>query len=120
MEITTGNFRLAHAADGDWRALVEDCIEQLADASPAANLGFVYVTDALDESFERIAGRLRDATGIDDWVGTIGFGVCVGGREYFDQPAMTRSSSASRQKPMPQPCSTRLGSRPERTPRPRR
>ena len=88
MEITTGNFRLAHAADGDWRALVEDCIEQLADVPPAANLGFVYVTDALDESFERIARRLRDATGIDDWVGTIGFGVCVGGREYFDRPAM--------------------------------
>ena len=88
MEITTGNFRFAHAADGDWRALVEDCIKQLADASPTANLGFVYVTDKLDESFERIAGRLRDATGIDDWVGTIGFGVCVGGREYFDRSAM--------------------------------
>ncbi len=88
MEITTGNFHLAHAADGDWRALVEDCIEQLADVPPAANLGFVYVTDALDESFERIARRLREATGIDDWVGTIGFGVCVGGREYFDRPAM--------------------------------
>ena len=88
MEITTGNFRLAHAADGDWRALVEDCIEQLADVPSAANLGFVYVTDALDESFEPIAQRLREATGVDDWVGTIGVGVCVGGREYFDRPAI--------------------------------
>ncbi len=88
MEITTGNFRLAHAADGDWRALVEDCIEQLADVPSAANLGFVYVTDALDESFEPSAQRLREATGVDDWVGTIGVGVCVGGREYFDRPAI--------------------------------
>ena len=88
MEITTGNFRLAHATDGDWRALVDDCIKQLSGASPSANLGFVYVTDKLDETFERIAGRLREATGIDDWVGTIGFGVCVGGREYFDRSAM--------------------------------
>ncbi len=88
MDITTGNFRLAHAADGDWRALVDDCIAQLADDSAPANLGFVYVTDALDDSFEHITQRLRDATGIDDWVGTIGFGVCVGGREYFDRPAM--------------------------------
>ncbi len=88
MDITTGNFRLAHAADGDWRALVEDCIEQLADVPSAANLGFVYVTDALDESFEPIARRLREATGVDDWVGTIGVGVCVGGREYFDRPAI--------------------------------
>ena len=88
MDITTGNFRLAHAADGDWRALVEDCIEQLADVPSAANLGFVYVTDTLDESFEPIAQRLREATGVDDWVGTIGVGVCVGGREYFDRPAI--------------------------------
>lgn len=88
MDITTGNFRLAHAADGDWRALVEDCIEQLADVPSAANLGFVYVTDALDDSFGPIAQRLREATGVDDWVGTIGVGVCVGGREYFNRPAI--------------------------------
>ncbi len=88
METTTGNFRIAHAADGDWHALVESCIDQLGDVPAAANLGFLYVTDAFDDSFDRIAGRLRDATGIDDWVGTIGFGVCVGGREYFDRPAM--------------------------------
>jgi len=88
MEITAGDFRLAHAGNGEWRDLVEDCIEQLSDVPSTANLGFVYVTDALDESFERIAQRLREATGVDDWVGTIGFGVCVGGREYFDRPAI--------------------------------
>jgi small ligand-binding sensory domain FIST len=88
MEITARDFRVAHAGDGEWRALVEDCIEQLGDVPPSANLGFLYVTDALDESFERISERLREATGVKDWVGTIGFGVCVGGREYFDRPAM--------------------------------
>ena len=79
---------MAHAGEGEWRALVEDCIEQLGDVPPSANLGFLYVTDSLDESFERISERLREATGVKDWVGTIGFGVCVGGREYFDRPAM--------------------------------
>ena len=88
MEITARDFRVAHAGDGEWRALVEDCIEQLGDIPSSANLGFLYVTDALDESFERIAERLGEATGVKDWVGTIGFGVCVGGREYFDRPAM--------------------------------
>jgi len=88
MEITTGNFHLAHAADGDWSALVNDCIKQLTGVSSTANLGFLYVTDKLDESFERIAGSLREATGIEDWVGTIGFGVCVGGCEYFDRSAI--------------------------------
>ena len=88
MEITTGNFRLAHAADGDWQALADDCIDQLSDLPATSNLGFIYVTDALDESYDRIARRLAHATGITDWVGTIGFGVCIGGREYFDRPAV--------------------------------
>ena len=88
MQTTTGSFRLAHAADGDWESLADNCIAQLAGLPDGANLGFLYVTDTLDESYERIARRLREATGIEDWVGTIGFGVCVGGREYFDRPAM--------------------------------
>jgi len=53
-----------------------------------ANLGFVYVTDMLDDELSQIADRLRETTGVENWVGTIGFGVMVGGHEYFDRPAM--------------------------------
>ena len=88
MDTTTGNFRLAHAADGDWRELADNCLRQLAELPATSNLGFLYVTDALDEAYPRIAKRLSEATGIDDWIGTIGFGVCIGGREFFDRPAM--------------------------------
>jgi small ligand-binding sensory domain FIST len=31
---------------------------------------------------------LRRATGIECWIGTLGFGICVTGREYFDVPAL--------------------------------
>ncbi len=89
METETRKFRLGHAADGDWESLTADCVEQLGGAPPGANLGFVYVTDALADDFEAVWRRLREATGIENWVGTIGFGVCVGGREYFDRPAVT-------------------------------
>ena len=89
MTTTIGDFRLAHGAGSDGRTLTESCIEQLGSVPAGANLGFLYVTDALGDEFQKISERLREATGIADWVGTIGFGVCVGGHEYFDRPAMT-------------------------------
>ena len=88
METTTQTFRLGHAADADWETLVRSCLEQIGDVPSGANLGFVYVTDTLDGDLPLIADRLREATGVEHWVGTIGFGVMVGGREYFETPAM--------------------------------
>jgi small ligand-binding sensory domain FIST len=94
METALGKFRLAHAAGGDWETLTQDCLDQFGDGKLAANLGFLYVTDELSEDFENIWRMLREATGITDWVGTIGLGVCVGGMEYFDMPAITVLSCA--------------------------
>ena len=88
METTMQTFRLGHAADADWETLVRSCLAQIGDVPAGANLGFVYVTDTLDGDLPLIADRLRDATGVEDWVGTIGFGVMVGGKEYFETPAM--------------------------------
>lgn len=88
METTTQTFRLGHAADADWETLVRSCLAQIGDVPSGANLGFVYVTDTLDGDLPLIADRLREATGVEHWVGTVGFGVMVGGREYFETPAM--------------------------------
>lgn len=88
METATQTFRLGHAADADWETLVKSCLAQIGDVPTGANLGFVYVTDTLDSDLPLIADRLRDETGVAHWVGTIGFGVMVGGREYFETPAM--------------------------------
>lgn len=88
METATQTFRLGHAADADWETLVNSCLAQIGDVPTGANLGFVYVTDTLDGDLPLIADRLRDATGVEHWVGTVGFGVMVGGREYFETPAM--------------------------------
>lgn len=87
MTIQTQGFRSGHAGGGDWESIAERCIEQLGSTA-GATLGFVYATDLLADSFEKIVERLKDATGISDWVGTIGFGVCVGGKEYFNTAAM--------------------------------
>tara|TARA_B100000686_G_scaffold354979_1_gene468658 strand:- start:1626 stop:2756 length:1131 start_codon:yes stop_codon:yes gene_type:complete len=81
-------FRMGHAAESDWESLTNSCLAQLEPCPKGSNLGFVYVTDILEEDFPLIADKLRDKTGIEDWVGTVGFGVMVGGKEYFDLPAI--------------------------------
>lgn len=88
MHITTHSFASAHAQGDDWQTLARECLDGLGELPKGANLGFLYTTDTLDEDFSRIAGKMREATGIADWVGTIGFGICVSGQEYFDTPAM--------------------------------
>ncbi len=88
METAIKTFQLGHAADADWETLTRSCLDQIGAVPPGANLGFVYVTDTLDGDLPLIADRLRDETGVAHWVGTVGFGVMVGGREYFETPAM--------------------------------
>ncbi len=88
METITRAFRVAHASGGDWEKLTQACLAGIGMPPDGANFGFVYVTDSLDEDMHRIVDALRAATGIQSWVGTIGFGVCVNGEELFDLPAM--------------------------------
>lgn len=79
-------FAFAHAAGGDWRECVERCCERLG--RPGGGLGFVYFTDALVGSSAEILARLRERTGVADWVGTVGTGILATGTEYQDQPAV--------------------------------
>lgn len=87
MTSTTPGFRIAHAGGGEWQGLVDECLAGLGQTEDAT-LGFVYLTDTLSEAADQILARLKSETGVRDWVGTVGFGVCVGGKEYFDTPAI--------------------------------
>ena len=81
-------FKVAHATAENWAQAAKDCTDIVADLADAATLGFVYVTDAFAEDLASILTYLRQKTGVDNWVGTVGIGICAGGREYFDQPAV--------------------------------
>ena len=85
-------LRIAHAAASDWRQAVEDCAVALGETPEAeagqTDLGFLYVTDAYAADMGEILDVLRGATEIEQWVGTVGIGVCATGTEYFDEPAM--------------------------------
>ncbi len=81
-------FRVGHAAADDWEGAVDACLAQIGAVPAAANLGFLYVADALSEDLALILDRLRAATGMPHWVGTVGVGICATGAEYYGQPAL--------------------------------
>ena len=81
-------FLYAHSAGPGLDQLLEDCLEQLGDIPPEATLGFIYVTDHLGEELGTIIRRLKDETGIQNWVGSLGMAVIASNQEYYDQPAI--------------------------------
>ena len=88
-------FRTAYAALDDWRSAAERVASGLGrggDGAPA--VGFVYVADRFAESFQEIITHLRKATGVRDWVGSIGIGILAEGEELNDQPAIVAAVAA--------------------------
>ena len=81
-------FLLAHGAGQSGDQLLSDCLNQLGDIPPEANFGFLYLSDDLVDTAAALIDRLKQATGITAWVGTVGIGIIGGGTEYYDEPAM--------------------------------
>lgn len=81
-------FSFGHAAGGDWRTAVDRCLAGLEPVPERGNLGLLYVTDMLAGNMGQVLDRLRAATGVTHWVGTVGIGICATGIEYYDQPAV--------------------------------
>ena len=81
-------FKYAYAADADWRKAVETCVAGLGQLDGSDTLGFIYVTEPFSINLANIERALREATGVGDWVGSVGLGICVPDHEYFDVPAI--------------------------------
>jgi small ligand-binding sensory domain FIST len=81
-------FLVAHAAAENWRDAAGKIILELQPVTAAYRLGFLYVSDAFAPQLKEISIFLRRTTGVPHWVGTVGFGVCATGTEYFNEPAM--------------------------------
>ena len=78
-------FHLGVASGPAPRKLVNDCLQQLDVVRGQFQLGFVYANDALSDDFEDIIARLKQETGVQHWIGTLGMGVCSTGAEFYDQ-----------------------------------
>ncbi len=86
-------YKYAYSDAEGWagiaRGLVDGLLsgEDLTHEDCESLLGFLYVTDVISEDMGSILTYLRQTTGIDDWVGATGIGVCATGVEFFDRPA---------------------------------
>ena len=80
-------FALAHAADGTSVQLAEQCAAQLR-GDDDHTLGFLYVTDPLSGSLDEIVEILKTNTSVQNWVGSVGIGVCATAIEFFERPAV--------------------------------
>jgi small ligand-binding sensory domain FIST len=81
-------FRAGHARAPDWQDATEEALRQLGPAPPGASLGFLYIADHLAGDATDILAHVRAATGVDNWVGTVGVGVLATSVEYMDEPAV--------------------------------
>lgn len=86
-------FALGHAGAADWHVAARAVAEQLGDRDDDS-IGFLYVTDHLAPHLGEIASFLAGATGVLNWCGTVGIGVCATGTEYFDEPAVVAMTCA--------------------------
>ena len=69
------------------QAVINDCVQRIAEAPAEANFGFIYATDAMSADFTQLVKQCKAAGNIDHWVGTVGLGVISAGREFYDTPA---------------------------------
>ena len=88
----THAFRSACATGQDWRAVADQCLSELdaqpqGPGSPDTALGLLYLTDLLAPNLDKLLAYLRERTGVADWVGTVGSGICATAREIYDEPA---------------------------------
>ncbi len=81
-------FLLANSSGSAADDLVNNCLNQLGSIPPEANFGFLYINDHLTASAELILEKLKQATNIEYWVGTVGIGIIASDTEYYDGPAM--------------------------------
>ena len=77
---------------GDWQEALGQVRAALAEAGGTATTGVVYVSDNVADRLPEIVEALTADTGITDWAGTVGMGVCGTGRAAFGRPAVAAAA----------------------------
>ena len=87
--MSSAKFKAACATGEDWQSITGQCLADLGPEPSAANLGLIYLTEPLAPYLQNMLDFLQEETGIRDWVGTVGKGICFSGLEIYDEPAAT-------------------------------
>ena len=88
------SFRAAAGSGEDWPSACDDCLAALGDLPLGTNLGIVYASGSLAHALDLIAARLKEATGVEIWVGTGGTSVCTSEREGLNDAAISVLAAA--------------------------
>jgi small ligand-binding sensory domain FIST len=79
MTLATGaRSRAVTAAGRSWHGVLAACLGQLEPMPAGANLGLVYISEALAPVADTVVRALRERTGIRNWIGACGAGVLGG------------------------------------------
>ncbi len=88
-------FPWGHATHPQWRMAAALVLAQLRaymalpQYASAPTLGLLYITDHCAADAQDILDHLSaELPEVNDWVGTVGVGICASGVEYFDEPAL--------------------------------
>lgn len=79
-------YRVGHASHSDWKTATEIALKQLGIGG--GKLGFMYITEDFVPYAAEMLALVKTHTGISDWVGSVGIGICATGTEYLDEPAI--------------------------------
>jgi len=92
----TGGYAAAFAA-GDAASLGARLLAQLpkgAAGGQQATLGILYVSEPAAQALPELVDELAAGTGIAQWTGGVGLGVCGAGEEVYDRPAAAMLTAA--------------------------
>lgn len=84
-------FIFEHSSGLNWKAISEKFLGKIPIGTlkpDQSYLGIVYFTDHLTNDAETIVNFFRNLTGVQEWIGSVGIGICATGTEYFDTPAV--------------------------------
>jgi len=82
-------FLSATSIKKTWQQAADDLLTQLGDIPAEANLAFIYATDSFATELSRLLDELKNKTTIENWVGSVGKGICNNTQEIYEQPAVT-------------------------------
>lgn len=86
---TSPQFAASAAEGADWREASKKVLTALEKAEGEYNFGILYISDLLADDAESILNLFKSVLNIENWVGTIGIGVCGNGEEFIDKPAIS-------------------------------
>jgi small ligand-binding sensory domain FIST len=93
METFTSTHFVSTAASGEnWRDISKKVLEKLDSVKTDGfkpNVGFIYITEALAGDAGSILTLFRSVTGIEHWSGCAAMGICGGGAEFIEVPAIS-------------------------------